>query len=665
MKTFSSWFQLAVVAVVLLLSLSQAVAPPEKIVNVYLQRDDAYYYYKVAQNISEGHGSTFDGINPTNGYHPLWMLVCIPIFALARLDLILPLRIVLVVIGILRAGAAVLFFRLLRGHVSLTIALLAAAFWAFSPDIGRFLYAPGLESALAALLVLASLLAASSADRTNHPRSHVALGIIGGVTILARLDLVFLIGILTAWVAMQTHPARTRVFLTAFLGLIITASTFAIILGTPDFTSSRSYIIVEISTLAIIFAASDFLSSRLPLPPALPLGANVSVRAALVSISSVTAATLALRLAYGISLLPGAHSLALASCLPPLTVAAGVTNLLLPNQELFKKTTRRSAAGPATTPYRNAALLLVCASFPVILYVATNYLSTGMLTPVSGQIKYWWGSHLPTGHADSLFDLFGLDPKGNFFAWGLLYRIYALMRAFIQFRPLGITVASALVTFVAIAIQINRAKTSSDSAHPPLLALMIAALTQILAYSALGYAAANEWYWILQPMVVIFTAALVLDHFLRSSSLPKWLVLCGPIIPLMLIFVSPLQMILQTNVHVTSMAAGPQLQAEFLASHVPPGSLVGMTGAGAVGYLSTKIPIVNIDGLINSAEYFRRLRSGDAPNYLYSQQVKYTYINPTALERFPYRQQFAQQLTALTPGPGGLVLYELHPKGGP
>ena len=43
--------------------------------NHWFTRDDAYYYFKVAQNISEGHGSTFDGINLTNGYHPLWMLV--------------------------------------------------------------------------------------------------------------------------------------------------------------------------------------------------------------------------------------------------------------------------------------------------------------------------------------------------------------------------------------------------------------------------------------------------------------------------------------------------------------------------------------------------------------------------------------------------------------
>src|SRR5215471_14491586 len=42
--------------------------------------DDAFYYFGIARNVALGHGSTFDGINPTNGYHPLWMLVAVPFF---------------------------------------------------------------------------------------------------------------------------------------------------------------------------------------------------------------------------------------------------------------------------------------------------------------------------------------------------------------------------------------------------------------------------------------------------------------------------------------------------------------------------------------------------------------------------------------------------------
>ena len=38
-------------------------------------RDDFFYYLIVAQNLAAGHGSTFNGIVRTNGYHPLWLIL--------------------------------------------------------------------------------------------------------------------------------------------------------------------------------------------------------------------------------------------------------------------------------------------------------------------------------------------------------------------------------------------------------------------------------------------------------------------------------------------------------------------------------------------------------------------------------------------------------------
>lgn len=37
--------------------------------------DDSYFYLKIAQNIALGFGSTFDRVNLTNGYHPLWLIL--------------------------------------------------------------------------------------------------------------------------------------------------------------------------------------------------------------------------------------------------------------------------------------------------------------------------------------------------------------------------------------------------------------------------------------------------------------------------------------------------------------------------------------------------------------------------------------------------------------
>ena len=62
-----------ILALILLISATQAflgTGMPN-----FFYEDDSYFYLQIARNISQGFGSTFDGINPTNGYHPLWMWV--------------------------------------------------------------------------------------------------------------------------------------------------------------------------------------------------------------------------------------------------------------------------------------------------------------------------------------------------------------------------------------------------------------------------------------------------------------------------------------------------------------------------------------------------------------------------------------------------------------
>src|SRR5512140_1999365 len=123
------WFEIVLSIVFLSAYVFAAFSDAYNLPNRWFIRDDAYYYFKVAQNISEGHGSTFDGIHPTNGYHPLWLLVCVPIFALARFDVILPLRVLVVVIGLLQALTAILLYRLVRSALSTPVAIMAAAYW--------------------------------------------------------------------------------------------------------------------------------------------------------------------------------------------------------------------------------------------------------------------------------------------------------------------------------------------------------------------------------------------------------------------------------------------------------------------------------------------------------------------------------------------------------
>lgn len=77
----AGYWALALIPIVALFAL-YALSPPMAL-NDYLS-DDAYYYLRVASNIAHGAGSTFGNLVPTNGYHPLWQLVLVPVFWIVR-----------------------------------------------------------------------------------------------------------------------------------------------------------------------------------------------------------------------------------------------------------------------------------------------------------------------------------------------------------------------------------------------------------------------------------------------------------------------------------------------------------------------------------------------------------------------------------------------------
>jgi len=47
--------------------------------------DDSFFYLKIAYNFSAGEGSTFDLVNKTNGYHPLWFIILSAYFFILNL----------------------------------------------------------------------------------------------------------------------------------------------------------------------------------------------------------------------------------------------------------------------------------------------------------------------------------------------------------------------------------------------------------------------------------------------------------------------------------------------------------------------------------------------------------------------------------------------------
>jgi len=94
------------------IALTALTAPLEGLVK--LVPDDGFYYLEIARRIGLGQGSTFDGLHETNGYHPLWLLLLVPLSPLmeasrlagVRLALLLGLAMLLGALALIARGAS-------------------------------------------------------------------------------------------------------------------------------------------------------------------------------------------------------------------------------------------------------------------------------------------------------------------------------------------------------------------------------------------------------------------------------------------------------------------------------------------------------------------------------------------------------------------------------
>lgn len=177
--------------------------------------DDAYYYFQVAENLGKGHGPTMDKLNDTNGFHPLWLALLVPFFGLAEDPTSTGIVLTQLLILVLLAASAVILFRLLAERFSLTTALLGVSALAF-PEYRNVAMA-GVEGAIALplfLLVARELIHRPERLELPVSRNDAQLGFLLALTMLARLDAVFLLfvisGILCVRAWRDSSPSLTN-----------------------------------------------------------------------------------------------------------------------------------------------------------------------------------------------------------------------------------------------------------------------------------------------------------------------------------------------------------------------------------------------------------------------------------------------------------------------
>lgn len=175
--------------------------------------DDAYFYLQVASNILRGNGSTFHNITPTNGYHPLWMLFAIVGLFITGNDKLLGLNVVIGLQGLLFLGTAYYFRRIamaISNHLWLFGAVILAIY-----SFGMATYLS--EAHLNACMLMISIYCFVLVLEDDTSAGWLKAGIFSGLSVLARLDNVFVIGALFSLVLPGHQQWRAERVLKRFL----------------------------------------------------------------------------------------------------------------------------------------------------------------------------------------------------------------------------------------------------------------------------------------------------------------------------------------------------------------------------------------------------------------------------------------------------------------
>ncbi len=192
--------------------------------NGYLY-DDSFYAFEIARHIANGDGATFDGINPTNGFQPLYVGLLVLVYAAAGSDPITPIYIALTLLALFTAATAYLLFLIIRRYVWVPIATATAALWMFSPVVTKQT-ANGLETAISTFMLALALWfylsrvrsVIADASKQLSLTTAATLGVIMGAAMLARVDLaifVMAMALDALLVARRTHAKVVAAVLVA------------------------------------------------------------------------------------------------------------------------------------------------------------------------------------------------------------------------------------------------------------------------------------------------------------------------------------------------------------------------------------------------------------------------------------------------------------------
>lgn len=194
-----------------------------------ISSDDSYYYFRIAQNIANGYGSTFDLINKTNGYQPLVLLFLTFIYLLFNPNIFAPIIISQIILSIVSTAAAYFTFVFVKRILRNEYAALLSSFLLFLNPVVIAINFKSLETNFYWLFILISILfyeqKIKNSENIRSELIYFIFGILISLAALSRLDGGFYILAFSIYILFLKKES----FLKRFKKTFITGLGFSII----------------------------------------------------------------------------------------------------------------------------------------------------------------------------------------------------------------------------------------------------------------------------------------------------------------------------------------------------------------------------------------------------------------------------------------------------
>ena len=670
------------------------ISQPDNLLNWY-STDDAFYYFKTAQNIAEGNGITFDGLASTNGFHPLWMIICVPIFSLAKYDLFLPLRVLAAIQIFMNAASGYLLYMIFSEKISKTTAWAAAIFWMFFPPIHEITTKLGLETGLNAFMLIAFIYFLSKLSWSNGSEVHFQeilwIGMCGVGVLLSRLDNIFLLILIGMWLVFHGKQINNISQIDFLLILFsATASFFFRLLSNENIFDYVPFLYFLIGfslvikpTLLYFFRCYEPDNEKTAIKFFIKTFSAISISSGLIFIILFIFHD-ALHVLQGFP--------------RSVVVIDWVLSLVLIGGHHLYHRKRDSVNGSEEEDvsikanwriWMSRALSYYSPiSITLIIYLIVNFQYAGSAMPVSGQIKRWWGTLPNTVYGQPITTFTGVikglfDPNRESGPFWLLTQpldiTISKLKTFLGFSQVEsifehifimVIVWIIFLAIVYLLIVRQSEKFRKYARNLALLPLFTGAFFHAMSYKSTGYLHVRGWYWIGEMLLIILFLGILLTIFIemveeRSSgkifTSIFTLLVCGALwgeFSVSILQQFPLNGQIRHEYDLEG-------EVQFIRSQTEPGDVIGMTGGGLTAYFIPDRTIINLDGLINSADYFRKLQDGETTEYLIENNVKYIYGEELVLlDSDPYRWIFTSTLTVLKKG-SYFNLYAYQPRATP